>query len=272
MVRGQKQAFVASIQQNIQQTILPGLNEFSPPHLLLTCLWQSSSHFVLCGVNVTCSPAALSPKSRQSLDQHLKKKPTAIVYFNSNPPNQQHSSNRRVEILFFRRWVVQTFDLKTGLDREVPSHYIKCSGAEAQREILLRSGQWCGCSPLFWHLPKVSHSALSSWVRSAPTYLKTCKGGMWERQQMMQNSLAKIKLKKTILHLRKWTRRRKYRRFGCFLTVTLSCVVKAWFGFISLIRPHGISQIRNVRGSSSKEQCLQWIDSFADLHISMCLV
>lgn len=39
--------------------------------ILLTILWQSCSDFILCRVYVTCSPAALSPKSHQSLDQHL---------------------------------------------------------------------------------------------------------------------------------------------------------------------------------------------------------
>lgn len=40
--------------------------------LLLTGLWQRSSHFVLGGVNVTGGPAALGPESRQSLDQNLQ--------------------------------------------------------------------------------------------------------------------------------------------------------------------------------------------------------
>lgn len=40
--------------------------------LMLTGLWESSRHFVLRGVNVTCSPAALSTESHQSLNQHLE--------------------------------------------------------------------------------------------------------------------------------------------------------------------------------------------------------
>lgn len=40
-------------------------------------------------------------------------------------------------------------------------------------EILQQSGPWCECSPRSWRRLKVSRSALSSWAKSEPTYLKT---------------------------------------------------------------------------------------------------
>lgn len=71
-----------------------------------------------------------------------------------------------------------------------------CSGVEArcQRWILLQSGQWCECSPQSWHLPTVSHSVLSSWVRSVPTYLKTRlhnENSQWETLQRRRCSRKK---------------------------------------------------------------------------------
>lgn len=66
-----------------------------------------------------------------------------------------------------------------------------CVEVQCQRELLLQSEQWCAYSPQFWPPPMVSHSVLSSWVRSALTYLdKTTKKWVGETgTQMTEKNL-----------------------------------------------------------------------------------
>lgn len=92
------------------------------------------------------------------------------------------------------------FDLKSYCDLDMLSHCSLCLGVEtqSQREILLPSGQWCECSPRFWHLPMVCHSVLSSWVRSVHTYLKTWKTREYENECAEKTTINLVKCSSVI--------------------------------------------------------------------------
>lgn len=147
--------------------------------LMLTSLWESCCHFVLRGVNVTCSPAALSTESHQSLDQHLE---AHISEGNKEKSKLFHRiivgerlNNTSLIIWFlmadFRMRCPQNVK-PTVCFMEIKTSLPQCFDHLRLLKLLLQSGQWCECSQQFWHQPMVSHSVLAFWGRSEPTYLK----------------------------------------------------------------------------------------------------
>lgn len=154
-------------------------SELKLSSLMLTGLWESCRHFILRGVNVTCSPAALSTESHQSLDQHLEahisegdKEKSKLFHRILVGEGLNNTSLISWYLMAdFRTRCPQNVN-PTVCFMEIKTSVAQCFDHVRLLKLLLQSGQWCECSQQFWHQPMVSHSVLAFWGRSEPTYLK----------------------------------------------------------------------------------------------------